>query len=119
MDNLQLKVDVASNIPVLHFIGHCKVEGIEELGNWVGELARKGQNKFVFDFSACKLLNSPAMGELLDAILLIDRDFDGHVVVCGLDSLKETLFTISGIIPIAQEAKDSAAAIKLLVDLQE
>lgn len=119
MDNLQLKIDAGSNIPVFYFIGHCKVEGIECLSKWVGELARQGQIKFVFDFSACKLINSPAMGELLDAILLIDRDFEGHIVVCGLDSLKETLFTISGIIPIAQEAKDTSSAIKLLVDLQD
>ncbi len=119
MDNLQLKIDTASNIPVFSFIGHCKVEGIAELANWLGELARKGSTRYVFDFSACKLINSPAMGELLDAILLIDRDFEGHIVVCGLDSLKETLFTISGIIPIAQEAKDIAAAIKLLVELKD
>lgn len=119
MDNLQLKIDAASNIPVFHFIGHCKVEGIADLGKWVGEMARKGQCRFVFDFSTCKLINSPAMGELLDAILLIDRDFEGHIVVCGLDSLKETLFTISGIIPIAQEAANVPEAIKLLVDLKD
>lgn len=119
MDNLQLNIDGASGIPVLSFIGHCKVEGLEDLSKWLRELAQKGNKKFVFDFSGCKLLNSPAMGELLDAILLIDRDFEGHVVVCGLDSLKETLFTISGIIPIAQDAADKNSAITLLQGIAE
>ncbi len=117
MENLQLTIDEATKVPVFAFIGHCKVEGLSELGNWLRELAQKGSSSFVFDFSACKLINSPAMGELLDAILLIDQDFEGHVVVCGLDSLKETLFTISGIIPIAQEAAGVPEAIELCKSL--
>ncbi len=119
MDNEQLVTSDRSGIPVFSFIGHCKAEGIECLSDKLQTLAVSGQKKFIFDFSACKLLNSPAMGELLDAILLVDRDYDGHVVVCGLDSLKETLFTISGIIPIAQEAQDIDAAASMLLNLDD
>jgi hypothetical protein len=119
VENLQGKIDNDTGIPVFSFIGHCKIEGISDLTAVLAELAGQGRRRFVFDFSACKLINSPAMGELLDAILLIDRDYEGHIVVSGLDSLKETLFTISGIIPIAQEAADTASALKILADLQD
>lgn len=119
MDSKQLATSNKSGIPVFSFIGNCKAEGIECLSGKLQTLAESGQKKFIFDFSSCKLLNSPAMGELLDAILLVDRDFDGHVVVCGLDSLKETLFTISGIIPIAQEALDIDAAASMLLNLDD
>lgn len=118
MSNTQLEIDSSGPIPVVKFIGNCNVEGLETLQENLATLNNKGHNKFVFDFSACRLLNSPAMGELLDAILMVDRDFEGHIVVSGLDKLKETLFTISGIIPIAQEAKTASEGVQLLQNLQ-
>ncbi|MDD3147252.1 MAG: hypothetical protein PHD82_08120 [Candidatus Riflebacteria bacterium] len=114
-----MQISVKNEIPVVAFSGNCKVEGIDQLCQKLHEFAVAGHKKFVFDFSCCKLINSPAMGEILEAILLIDRDFEGHVVVCGLDSLKETLFSISGIIPIAQPAPDVIAALGMLADLEE
>lgn len=114
-----MQISIKNNIPVVSFIGHCKVEGIDDLCSRLQKLALEGHKKFVFDYSACKLINSPAMGEILEAILLIDRDFEGHVVVSGLDSLKETLFSISGIIPIAQPAPDVIAALDLLAGIEE
>ncbi len=120
MKNSQMmQITLKNNMPVVSFIGNCKVEGVAELCQNLQELAVAGHKKFVFDFSGCKLINSPAMGEILEAILLIDRDFEGHVVVCGLDSLKETLFSISGIIPIAQPAPDIIAALELLANVNE
>lgn len=119
MTNEQLKISEHEGLPVFSFIGHCRAENIESLATRLRKLAEAGKKKYIFDFSACKLINSPAMGELLDAILLVDRDFEGHIVVCGLDSLKETLFTISGIIPIAQEAPDLEAAAAILLNLQD
>ncbi|GAB4280383.1 MAG: hypothetical protein Kow0029_24910 [Candidatus Rifleibacteriota bacterium] len=118
MGNSQLELDTSYAVPVFKFLGNCTVEGLSDLNQRLTELNSQGHSKFVFDFSGCKLLNSPAMGELLDAILLVDRDFEGHIVVSGLDSLKETLFTISGIIPLAQEASDVEAGVKLLTELQ-
>ncbi|NLF96466.1 MAG: hypothetical protein GX569_06990 [Candidatus Riflebacteria bacterium] len=119
MDNQQLVISDRNGLPVFSFVGHCKAEGIESLSEQLRQMSETGKKKYIFDFSSCKLINSPAMGELLDAILLVDRDFEGHVVVCGLDSLKETLFTISGIIPIAQEARDIDSAASLLMNLQD
>lgn len=120
VDNSQtMQITLKNNIPVVSIHGHCKVEGIDDLCDRLQKLAIDGHKKFVFDFAACKLINSPAMGEILEAILLIDRDFEGHVVVCGLDSLKETLFSISGIIPIAQPAADVIAALNLLAAVEE
>ncbi|MEW6710739.1 MAG: hypothetical protein AB1403_13010 [Candidatus Riflebacteria bacterium] len=118
MANSQLEIDSSGAIPVLRFIGNCNVEGLEKLQEELSSLNRNGHRKFVFDFSACRLLNSPAMGELLDAILMVDREYEGHIVVSGLDKLKETLFTISGIIPIAQEAKTAEEGMQILANLQ-
>ncbi|NCB37773.1 MAG: hypothetical protein EOM80_03305 [Erysipelotrichia bacterium] len=119
METVQMRVASHNNIPVFSFIGHCKPEGLAELSPKLSAFAVSGIKKFVFDFSACKLINSPAMGELLDAILLIDRDFEGHIVVCGLDSLKETLFTVSGILQIVQATPDIPEALKLLENIEE
>ncbi len=113
----QLEIDNSQALPVVKFIGNCSVEGLEGLCAELEGLFEQGRKKFVFDFAQCKLLNSPAMGELLDAILLVDRDFEGHVVITGLDKLKETLFTISGIIPIAQEAGSIEEGIELLKEV--
>ena len=118
-ENTQLKISNQNGIPLFSFVGNCKAEGLACLPDKLREMAEAGQKKYIFDFSACKLINSPAMGELLDAILLVDRDFEGHVVVCGLDSLKETLFTISGIIPIAQEAPEASSAAQILQNLED
>lgn len=119
MSNTQLEIDSSGAVPVFKFIGYCSVEGLEKLQDELIALNNNGHSKFVFDFSACRLLNSPAMGELLDAILVVDRDFEGHIVVSGLDKLKETLFTISGIIPIAQVTRTSEEGIQLLSNLQK
>ncbi len=114
-----MQISLKKNIPVICFSGNCKVEGVAGLCERLQEFAVAGHRKYIFDFSTCKLINSPAMGEILEAILLIDRDFEGHVVVCGLDSLKETLFSISGIIPIAQPAPDVIAAIEFIENIPE
>jgi hypothetical protein len=119
LENSQLQITIRKNIPIVTFSGYCKVEGIEDLCKRLNELAIGGHRKFVFDFSACKLINSPAMGEILEAVLLIDRDFEGHIVICGLDSLKETLFSISGIIPIAQSTSDLISAVDLAENIDD
>lgn len=118
MSNSQLQIDSTGTVPVFRFVGNCNVEGLEKLQGEIARLNQSGHKNFVFDFSACRLLNSPAMGELLDAILMVDRDLEGHIVVSGLDKLKETLFTISGIIPIAQETKTADEGIELLKNIQ-
>lgn len=114
----QLEIDTTKSVPVISFIGNCSVEGLEGFNSELQKLNSEGHKNFVFDFSQCKLLNSPAMGELLDVILLVDRDFEGNIVLTGLDKLKETLFTISGIIPIAQEAKTIDDGIALLAGVE-
>lgn len=117
MTNSKLEMDLSGSIPVFKFIGNCTLDSLEKLQPELLNLNKSGLNRFVFDFSKCRLLNSPAMGELLDAILLVDREFEGHIVVSGLDKLKETLFTISGIIPIAQEAKTAEEGQSILSSL--
>lgn len=119
INSQMMQITLKNNMPVVSFVGNCKVEDVDQLCQQLQEMAVSGHKKFVFDFSGCKLINSPAMGEILEAILLIDRDFEGHVVVCGLDSLKETLFSISGIIPIAQPTDDVIAALDLLANIDE
>lgn len=118
MSSSQIEIDSSQSIPIIKFMGNCNVEGLASLQDELLAFNAKGHSRFVFDFANCKLLNSPAMGELLDAILLVDREFEGHIVVSGLDSLKETLFTISGIIPIAQETPTSTDGVKMLSELQ-
>ncbi len=110
----KLEISIEQGYPVFSFKGYCTDANVVEMKPKVSELAGKGMLKFVFDFTDCIIINSLGMGELLDAILLIDQDYEGTVALCGLDSIKETLFTVSGIIPIAIHEKTLESAIACL-----
>ena len=113
----QLTIIEDQEFPILKFEGYCTDEVFTDIKPKIENIADKGLKKFVFDFSDCKLMNSLAMGELLDLVLLIDRNFEGYVVISGLDRLKTTLFTVSGIIPLAQTANNLSEAFTILKPL--
>lgn len=119
MQNSQYKISEKEDVVIVSFRGNCNAEGLETLSGDIEQYCEKGLSKYVFDFSECKLLNSPAMGELLDALLIVDRDYEGHIIVSGLDSLKNTLFSVCGIIPLAQKADNIKSAIETLKSIEK
>lgn len=114
MANGGLIVDTSGAYPIFALTGYCTDESVESLGNQLKALHDKGNKKYIFDFTDCMIVNSLGMADLLDAIIIIDQDYSGFSVLSGLDSMKETLFTVSGIIPISLVAKNIAEATKLL-----
>lgn len=117
MSNGGLLLDVSGEFPIFVFTGYCNDESIANLQPELKSLRSNGHNKFIFDFSDCMIVNSVGMADLLDAILIIDQDFAGFTVLTGLDSMKETLFKVSGIIPICKTAENNNAAIEILKKL--
>lgn len=114
MSNGGLVVDTSGIYPVFALTGYCTDESIASLLDELKALHEQGIEKYIFDFVDCMIINSLGMADLLDAILIIDQDYSGFSVLTGLDSMKETLFTVSGIIPISLVAKDITEATKLL-----
>lgn len=117
MTNGNLFIDTSNEFPVFAFTGYCTDESIKNLNSELKTLHANGHAKFIFDFSDCMIINSVGMAELLDAILVIDQDYAGFTILTHLDSMKETLFTVSGIIPICKVAKDNAEAMSILKTL--
>lgn len=114
MSNGGLVIDASGTYPIFSLTGYCTDESMAPLKDNLKALHEKGNQKYIFDFADCMIVNSLGMADLLDAILIIDQDYSGFSVLTGLDAMKETLFTVSGIIPISLVAKDIAEATRLL-----
>lgn len=100
-------------VVVLAIEGYCDEDSGRLIRERIEQELRDGQCRFVLDFAQCPLINSPAIGALVEASLTVHDDFKGRIVLCGLDPLKQKVFRLAQITPTCAEARTREEALHL------
>ncbi len=117
MDKQAYNITSENSCAVVCFIGYCSNETIETLPAEFSLLCDKNVSRYILDFSACPIVNSLGIATILEALLII-KDYDGQVVITGLDALKTRFFTLTGIFSLADQAENMGEA-KQMLDFPE
>ncbi|MBF0545598.1 MAG: hypothetical protein HQM08_14240 [Candidatus Riflebacteria bacterium] len=99
---------------VISVKGYVSADSRDPFTSLIEELLGKGVTNMVFDFSACELINSPGLVIIMDITYRIVDDFNGRLVLTGLDSLKEKSLRIIGVLARAQMAQTVEVGLELL-----
>ncbi|RCK78114.1 MAG: hypothetical protein OZSIB_1763 [Candidatus Ozemobacter sibiricus] len=110
--SIELKSE--AGLPVLEMHGYFGQEAAARAREILVDLLAKGQTRIIFDFSPCKLINSPGVVGIMKLTMEIVEDFQGDLAITGLDNLKFTVLDMAGVFPMAQRATSRAEAIRLL-----
>ncbi len=73
---------------------------------------KTGIKRFVIDFGGCQVANSGGVASLWDLALQVLDDYHGKIVLCGVDSIKESVFALIGVIPLLHVAKTLPEALQ-------
>lgn len=101
-------------IAVISVTGYFSVPTGKELHALVDDLVRGGCTRYIVDFSECKLINSPGMVLMMELAMKIIDDHRGALVLTGLDTFKVSVFTMTGVLPLATVFPTVADALKKL-----
>lgn len=100
-------------VPVLELHGYYGSDAGTRTREVVQSLLQKGQTHLIFDFSPCKLINSPGVVAIMKITMEIVEDFQGDLAITGLDNLKFTVLDMAGVFPMASRAATRQEAIRL------
>ncbi|MBF0547506.1 MAG: STAS domain-containing protein [Candidatus Riflebacteria bacterium] len=112
MNSFEIKVITKNSIPVLQVSGYFSADSGTKLEEIVEGLLQKGSLFMVVDFSNCKLINSPGVYVLMETAMKIVDDYCGRILLCGLDELKLSVFTMAGVFLFAEVAKTCEEAVQ-------
>ncbi|NLI75043.1 MAG: hypothetical protein GX442_01220 [Candidatus Riflebacteria bacterium] len=101
-------------VPVLEMHGYFGQDAAARVQEIVTGLLAKGQIRMVFDFTPCKLINSPGVVGIMKVTMQIVEDFQGDLAITGLDNLKFTVLDMAGVFPMAQRATSRPEAFQLV-----
>jgi hypothetical protein len=87
------------DLPVIKISGYFNDAAVKRVYDMVKQFLSENQGRFIFDFSGCSLINSPGMSGFAELVYLIIDDYSGKAVFCGLDKLKLSLFSMTGLVP--------------------
>ena len=108
----EIELKEIEEIPVLQIAGYFNAELGVKVTAMVDTLLQKGKNRIVIDLSQCKVVNSPGLASMIDLSFKVIDDFQGKVVIAGVDQLKINIFTTAGLFPLAGTAANAPEACK-------
>ncbi|MBF0547248.1 MAG: hypothetical protein HQM08_22600 [Candidatus Riflebacteria bacterium] len=116
--NFEIKQKLMDNIPILPVSGYFSGDTGIKMDQIVTDLLQNGNKYIIIDFSNCKIINSPGVVALVETTMRIVGDFDGKLVIFGLDELKVSVFFMAGIFPLAKLARTQEEAILAIKEEQ-
>ncbi len=99
-------------ISILGVGGYFAADAGRKVQEKVGALLKDGKVYIILDLSACKAINSPGVASVMDVTMKILDDFKGKLVLVGLNRLMVSVFTMAGIIPLAETGTDVSEGIR-------
>ncbi|OGK07787.1 MAG: hypothetical protein A2W80_02755 [Candidatus Riflebacteria bacterium GWC2_50_8] len=113
----KIDTQLDDKILVLSVQGYCE----SAAGKEIYEITKKAftvqkLTGVIFDFSACKVINSSCIALLMETAELVTCDFRSDAVVCGLDQTKISFFKMFGMLDLAELKDDIESAKKYLAD---
>lgn len=89
MDTFEVKLGIVDSIPVISAIGYFEKLAGARVKEEAEKLMQSGNVFLVLDLSQCDVLASPGVAVLIElSIAAIDK-YDGKLIICGLNKLKE------------------------------
>ncbi len=114
MQPFHLEKEDSDDVVILKFRGYFAGDPDGHVRGLVEEALKNGIRRIVFDFSECRLVNSPGVVMIMEVTLRIVDDSQGNLAISGLDPIKSSVFEMAGIFPLADQAEDIPAAIALV-----
>ncbi|MBI3038237.1 hypothetical protein HYY75_04170 [bacterium] len=113
MDSFEVEISEIENVQVFQVKGYFAKDAGMNVLQKAEELLKSGKNRMVLDVSQSKVISSPGVSTILDLTFKVIDDFKGCLVLSGLNDLKTSVLTMSGVIPLAKAAADIQAAVKV------
>ena len=95
---------VDTDIPVISLKGYFSGEGGQAVAREVDAALNLGRKRILIDLVGCTVINSPGIAVLMDLAMKIVDDFQGRLILVGLDNSKKQFLTMTGVLPLAGTA---------------
>jgi len=114
MEHFEIVIVENGNITVFTVKGYFEEKAGKELAKEADRYLQQGRFILIIDFAECLVISSPGIAALIDLALLVIDDYKGRVILSGLDRLKTSVLSMSGVIPLAEVAPSIEDALKRL-----
>jgi len=109
-----LHTDFSQPVPIISIKGYLAREAGDQLVAQVEKLAAEHFVNFIFDLSQCKVISSPGVAAIMSITFKVLDDYQGKVVLLGLDSFKIQVLKMSRVIPMAHSVATLQEALDFL-----
>ncbi len=103
-----------AGIPVIAITGYFSKEGGEAVEAKINASLDGGRKKIVLDMSGCTVINSPGIAKLMEMAMKVIDDFQGALILVGLDNSKKQFLGMTGVLPLAGTAATLDEAFRTL-----
>ena len=114
MANFSLEQILVGEVVILEVTGYYDIHGGANVLAAVGTRIEAGTTKFILDLTACKIVNSSGVASIMDLAGRVVDDDRGRLVVIGIDTLKERVFKMAGILGMVERAESREEALAFL-----
>lgn len=114
-NSFSLDLKRPKNVPVIEIKGYFSREAGEKALKMVDELLKKGDRQVILDFSNCALVNSPGIVMVMKIAFLVADEYQGMIAATGVDELKNTVFELAGIFPLAHKYDTTEEALRVFL----
>lgn len=111
MEAFSVGVEERDGCAILHLHGYFDGAAGQALEAELDRQLRGGRVRIVFDFAPCQVVSSPGVASMVELAVKVCDDFQGRLVLCGLDALKLKVFTLAGILDMCAAAPGVAEAV--------
>jgi len=110
-----LEMELKDGVFSVTVSGYCNETTGDSLVGEIKKVLEEGKaRKFLMDFSACEIVNSCGVAKVLDAVEMIGIDFQGKVIICGLNVTTKSFFDMVGVFDSAEFTSTLAEARKFI-----
>lgn len=114
MSQFEVVNELREEIPIFQVKGYYE----KPTGKKVNEEAKKyfqcGRIFLILDLSKCEILSSPGVSTIVELAVDAADNYNGKLIICGLDKLKEKILTLVAIQSIAQVVPSLPEAIQAI-----
>ncbi len=97
MEKFTIQATKQEEIPILSVTGYFEKAAGEEVLRQAEKLFSRGDLFLVLNLSDCDVLSSPGVSLIVELAIDAMDNYDGKLIICGLDKLKEKVLTLVGI----------------------
>lgn len=113
MGPYEFRQRLQDGVVIVEVHGYFNDQAGKALTTLVQDQVRGGHTIFLLDFGPCSVINSTGVATFLDLTLALTEDYQGRLLICGLDRVKQSVLEMVGITSMATLARDVAEALTL------